>query len=1055
MQPTNRRRVEPMPVQQGKRVTAVKKRNRKKLILPFAIIVAVLVLLVLVFPKEPLGRAVYTKGTDSGKVDRTAGTPDSQYDGLVISEVMPANKSAVPDEEGNYPDWVELTNTSDHPINMEGVGLSDRGDSIRFLFPAVTLEAGGSVVVFCSNTNRAEPGSDFHAKFKLSSVGETVYVFDPNAFRIDSVTYPILNSDTSYALLDGKFEETQFFSPGYPNGEEGYKQYLAHTRVENGELVINEVMADAVTGLRDEDDELSDWVELLNTTDHAVSLDRYAFTNNERKPLKWRFPKGATVAPGGTYLVFCSGKDRRDDPAAIPHANFRISAEHDTLILSDAHGRLVDRVTIDNLAKDCSFGRDPSGQLTVFQTATPGLPNTRDGANTMDMHLRAMNPSGVYITEVMASNDSTQTVDDKTFTDWVEIFNATQSSVDISNYGLSDNIGRARKWQFPYGTVLSPGEKRIVLCDGQGSAAADGRLHTSFRILRAGGEIMCLSDPTGRVLDKMNLPLIPTNVSYGRTAGMAGFFYYDTPTPGQENGTGFLGYASAPVFSTDPGLHEGTVRLTIAAEAGSTVFYTTDGSIPTEASKPYNGETLEMNFTTVIRARAFLAGEGLHPSTITTGTYFVNAYHSLPVVSVVCDPDVLWNPLNGLLVTGDDVVKEPGKLPFKNTIYRQFGKIAREGHIEFYQLDGKRLLNQDMQFELSGAYSLDMPQKSFKLRSKSLYGAKTFDAKLFDDREYTEFKGLVLRNSGNDSMWTRMQDGFQSRLLDRIGTSVIHQAWKPVAVYLNGVYWGHMNLRERVDRFFIAQHEGMSLRDASQMDIVEANSKTKYGTNRDYKAMIKKIKASSPKNNPDDLQYILDNVDVDNYFEYLAFEMFFGNSDPGNIRYYRLKKPGAKWKWILYDLDYGLYMSTFDSPKSYTKLKGMGQKKINNTIFLKLLEVPEYKDMFLNKLGWIFKTFTTDYMMETLEATLAEIEPEMQLHWARWGEENDTFVITEVPTTADGALRYWKARVNRLRNIVKKRPNLLWGYIQDAFSLSNEQMIHYFGERPVMPADAV
>ena len=196
-------------------------------------------------------------------------------------------------------------------------------------------------------------------------------------------------------------------------------------------------------------------------------------------------------------------------------------------------------------------------------------------------------------------------------------------------------------------------------------------------------------------------------------------------------------------------------------------------------------------------------------------------------------------------------------------------------------------------------------------------------------------------------------------------------------------------------------------------------------------------------------------MDVDNYFEYLAFEMFFGNSDPGNIRYYRLKKPGAKWKWILYDLDYGLYMSTFDSPKSYTKLKGMGQKKINNTIFLKLLEVPEYKDMFLNKLGWIFKTFTTDYMMETLEATLAEIEPEMQLHWARWGEENDTFVITEVPTTADGALRYWKARVNRLRNIVKKRPNLLWGYIQDAFSLSNEQMIHYFGERPVMPADAV
>ena len=219
--------------------------------------------------------------------------------------------------------------------------------------------------------------------------------------------------------------------------------------------------------------------------------------------------------------------------------------------------------------------------------------------------------------------------------------------------------------------------------------------------------------------------------------------------------------------------------------------------------------------------------------------------------------------------------------------------------------------------------------------------------------------------------------------------------------------------------------------------------------------MIKKIKAGNPAKNPEDLQYILDNVDVDNLFEYIAFEMFFGNSDIGNTRFYNTNQPGSKWKWVLYDVDYGLYMSSFNSPKSYTKEKGMGQKNIDNTIFRKLLSVPEYKDRFLTIYGKIFQKLTTDYMIEKLNEMVKIIEPEMQLHWARWGEENDKSVIAEVPVTVDGAYRYWEKRVDRLRNVCKLRPTRLWEYTQDAFNLTNDQMDKYFGPKPEMPPDAV
>ncbi|MCH5287224.1 MAG: lamin tail domain-containing protein [Christensenellaceae bacterium] len=1021
------------------------------------VLLAVAALMVLVSPKSPVMHAYYTIGTPNNQVAEGQALTVGEYEGLVISELMSSNKSAVPDENGEYHDWIELWNSTDHDIRLYEVGLSDKSDSIRFLFPDVVLPADGRVIVYCSNTNRAEIGQNFHAKFKLSSVGETVYLFDRNAYLIDSVKLPIMSSDESWALQeDGTFVATKNFSPGFPNTDEGYLSYRSATTVVDGALVINEIMPDPLTGYRDADGDLCDWIELYNTTDKPVSLDNYALSNREDKPLKWRFPQGAVVAPYGYYIVFCSGKDIRDDASSVPHANFKISAENDTIVLSDSRGRMVDRVSIDNIPKDCSWARNSNGTYSIHNVATPGYANDQNGANAMDYALRSLNELGVYITEVMSSNSETVTpVASAGFTDWVELYNATDHVVDLSGCGLSDNIGRARKWQFTQGTYINPGEYKIVYLDGDVSKDTGTAPHASFRLSRAGGEVLCLSDPSGRIYDKVVLPEIPTNVSYGRTTGLAGFFYYDTPTPGAQNGTGFLGYVSAPSLLVEPGLHYQAVSAGFSLPEKATVFYTTDGSIPTrESGILYTGQPIELNFTTVLRAKAFSDDPMFYDSDVVTGTYFINAYHTLPVVSVTVDPWELWNPETGMLVYGDNVDKSGGPR-FKNTIYREFGKIDRPAYIEYYGLDGTTILNQGTEIALKGDFSLDLPQKSFKFHAKAVYGSPVFSAKLFDDRDFTEYKCFALRNGGNDGAWTRLLDGFQSRMLDYYGTSVIHQAWQPVAVYLNGVYWGHFNMREQPDRFSVAQYEGLTWDEADDMVIIEAGGAQYYGDRSGYRSMISRIKESDPANDPAALQYILDNVDVDNYFEYIALEMFVGNSDIANMRAYRLNREGSKWKWVFYDADYGMYQSDFNSPWSYTKKTGMGQKNVDNTILLKLLSVPEYKDKFLRKLGDIFKTFTTETMLAILEPMVEQIEPEMSLHFARWAEEHDRNVVMEWPTNADSAYRYWVSRVERLRNTIKKRPSLLWGFVQEAFELTDEQMLEYLGPQPVMPPDAV
>jgi hypothetical protein len=103
----------------------------------------------------------------------------------------------------------------------------------------------------------------------------------------------------------------------------------------------------------------------------------------------------------------------------------------------------------------------------------------------------------------------------------------------------------------------------------------------------------------------------------------------------------------------------------------------------------------------------------------------------------------------------------------------------------------------------------------------------------------------------------------------------------------------------------------------------------------------------------------------------------------------------------------------------------------------------------------VFKFLTTETMLKVLEPLVEEITPEMELHWARWGEENDQMVLSEVPVTVDGAYRYWEKRVERLRNVCRKRPTYLWEMVQNAFELTNAQMEEYLGEKPEMPADAV
>jgi hypothetical protein len=138
-------------------------------------------------------------------------------------------------------------------------------------------------------------------------------------------------------------------------------------------VVLNEAMASNQATIRDENGDASDWIELYNGGSGSINLSGYGLSDDTANIQKWRF-QSATIDPGAYLVVFASGKNRQTNP---PHANFKISASGETLLLSDSVGIIVDSITIPASAPDISYGRTSDGALPwIFQKPTPGSRNT-------------------------------------------------------------------------------------------------------------------------------------------------------------------------------------------------------------------------------------------------------------------------------------------------------------------------------------------------------------------------------------------------------------------------------------------------------------------------------------------------------------------------------------------------------------------------------------------------------------------------------------------------------------------------------------------------------
>ncbi len=159
--------------------------------------------------------------------------------------------------------------------------------------------------------------------------------------------------------------------------------YLLDSNAAFGDVVINEFLADNLTGLLDEDGQKQDWIELRNRGANNVNLLGWSLTDDPNVPGKWTFP-AITLNAGQYLLVYASGKDRKPTaPGGKLHTNFRLNLAGDYLGL---YGAQFPAQVVHEFAPgfpeqrgDIAYGLTGSNTPAYFASPTPGTANNMAG----------------------------------------------------------------------------------------------------------------------------------------------------------------------------------------------------------------------------------------------------------------------------------------------------------------------------------------------------------------------------------------------------------------------------------------------------------------------------------------------------------------------------------------------------------------------------------------------------------------------------------------------------------------------------------------------------
>ena len=987
-----------------------------------------------------LAASLYIVLTPEGLENNQQGVSSAAARGsVVINEVMASNPGVIPDENGAFPDWVELYNPSQtQSVDLSGWGLSNEAEEVKWAFPVGSVvQPGEYLTIYCDGSSETPVfGQALHASFRIKVGAKPIVLSDAAGRVVEEVLSPKLADGMSW----GRGEDGSAFialapSPGYANGQAGIDAY--HDSMKNTEspLIINEVQPSNRLCYPGDDNNYPDWIEIYNPSDDAIDIGGYGLSDDRNQPLMWLFPAGASIGSGEYLLVFCGAEGRSG-----LQAPFGLNGYEESVLLCDPYGKRIDAVDYKSIPTDGSYARDAHGQWRISVTPTPGYPNTDEGHETFQSSIDLLlADSPLYISEVMMANRERLPDPDGDHYDWVELHNPSDAEINLSGYGLSNDSKNPGKWRFPAGSSIQAGQRLILYATGVSTARQKTAAHASipyvdFQLDNLTGEILTLWTKDDQLVDLFSCPTQYDWSSSGRAQKNAPRRIYLTPQPGQDKPEGYRGYASPPLLHTPAGLYSGAQSIQAeSAQPGLSLHYTLDGNTPTKDSPRWK-QDLHLQRTTALRLRNLSKDPLVLPSRTVTATYLIDSPHlpALGIVSLTTDPANLFDEQTGIYMPGPNGTPDNDYL---NANFRQ--DWERPAHIEIFAPDGgKEEISQDIAVRIFGDYGRLRDQKGFALINRSAYGYAAFDAPLFASRPFASYQSLILRAGSQDATVTKLHDIVATSLVDG-NTHLDVQAYRQAVLYVNGEYFGYYNIREKVNKYWIEQHYGI---DPTQLDLLVGNGTALVGSNADYKKLINYC-ASHDLSDPLAYAHVSKQIDIENYIDYLIAEMYVANTDTGNIKFFRERSNDparSKWRWIYYDFCWSFLDTDMDSFAYLTNPKGHGVENAYSTQLNRaLFQNQDFCNQFLRRFAQLLgSVYQPEHVLARIEECEALLYEEKKRDGERWpGEEGSaTF----------GA---WLKNMEHMKAFAAERSDYCIGFLRKHFSLNEPDTLRIFGAK--------
>lgn len=935
---------------------------------------------------------------NSMKLSKSELTNDEiEINKLVINEVMSSNKGAICDQNGNIYDYVELYNGSSKDINLKNYGLSDEKE-IKWVFPDVTIESKGYLVVYLSGKN--EKG--LNASFKLKSGGgENLGLFKPNGKASDAVETIALEANQVMARNEkGDWVIMDKPTPGFANTIDGHEEFLA-SLISNEEdsIIINEVLPENKGNFKNENDEYSGYIEIKNVSNKTINIANYSLSNDENVSFKWQFPS-INLSSGEVLAIYTSGISSK---SGVLSTSFKLKSKNGFAILTNNKGKVISKVEYRNLANGLALSYI-NGNYVENGNISFNYDNTTDGIKEFQKKYLKTNKS-LIINEAMNMNYKYLSQNGGNYYDWIELYNNSGKEINLGDYCLTTSLNSKCMYKLPKVT-LKKNEYYVVMASGDTNLSNNQYQHTNFKLSSVEGIYLIKNND---VIDSLFISNVPNGYSIGKSDNY-GVYYYSSPTPAKENSNGTIAVSTSPLASIESGIFNDSKGFKVSLTGGGKIYYTLDGSNPTTSSKVYSSP-LTIKETTVLKI--LNVEEGKIKSPVKTYSYIVNENHSLPVMSITINNSDLRN-VNSHTALNSNVL-EPA--------YVQF--LSSNG-IEFELGAGLKLF---------GGSTRSYRKKSYEIKFKKEFGSAHLNYKVFDTLDSSVFDSLVLRTGSQDEFeWSKrvlIRDIVGTSLVDEF-TNVDVQAYKPIVLYLNGEYWGLYFIREKVDETFVSNHYNVKATN-NDTDIIRIDGEVKSGTNKKYRTMINWIEKNS-LSNKNNYAKIKDQIDIENLCDFWIAETFISNYDIVNTRFFSNPNvDNGKWKFVFYDLDSAFYNVDVDYYKYYTTPSGIGYGNFSTFLLRNLMKSDEFKKTYLERLSYNLKnTWNSDNIIKKIDSVIEEIgTEEIKRNLKRWNVESYSD---------------WEKNVDYLKNFSKNRGKYMINQAKSYFNLSNSEVKKYFGD---------